>query len=303
MIQLTDILQILIGGLLQGGIYGLAALGLSLILGVIGVLNIAHGEFVMLGGLATWVLWEYVWTPLGVSSLGRLLGTLLVLFAFFLIAGFAFERVLVRPILAKPYVELLLASILVTFGPALMIEDLTTYIWQTYLGSYTKSVSLDLPPIIIGDVGISAVRIIFLGIVVAVTLALYLYMKRSFVGMAMRAVTQNKEAARIMGVNVERISMFTFGLGTALAAIAGVLLISIKVITSSIGLPLTVTLLTIIVLGGIGNMTGPLVGGLVVGLAEVATSYLIGAYWAPAVALVLLIGILIVKPTGIMGPS
>jgi branched-chain amino acid transport system permease protein len=281
--------QLTVSGLLLGGIYALAALGFSLIFGVIGVLNISHGDFIMLGGLGAF----WLFTLLGFNPLL----SLIVLAPVFFAVGFLFERSLIRPVIRKSPTELLIASILVTFGASLIIEDLTAFTW----GAYSKGVSFFLPSLSVLGVEIPSVRLLFLIIVVAITAVLVTFTRRSYVGKAIRAITQDREAAEMMGINLPRVSQLTFGIGTALAALAGVLFVSITTITPYMGIPITIKLLAIIVLGGIASLAGPLIGGLVLGLAEILTAAFVGPEWAPAVALAILIAILLVKPEGLLG--
>lgn len=281
--------QLTISGLLLGGIYALAALGFSLIFGVIGVLNIAHGDFIMLGGLAAFWLFSLLdFNPLV---------SLIVVLPVFLLVGFLFERALIRPVIRKSQTELLIASILVTFGASLAIEDVTAYAW----GAYSKGVSFFLPSLSVFGVEIPSVRLLFFGIVVMITAVFVYFTRRSFVGKAIRAITQDKEAAEIMGINLSRISQITFGIGTALAALAGVLFVSITTITPYMGIPFTIRLLAIVVLGGTASLAGPLIGGLVLGLAEILTAFYVGPEWSSAVSLVILIAILLIRPRGLLG--
>jgi branched-chain amino acid transport system permease protein len=131
--------------------------------------------------------------------------------------------------------------------------------------------------------------------------ALQLFLKRTFTGRAIRAVTQCHEGAVIVGVPLSRVSAFTFGMGTALAACAGVFYVTLFTVSPSMGIPLTVKYLCVVVLGGLGSLVGSVVGGLLLGFAEVMTAYYVGAEWSPCIAFVLLVTILIVRPSGLMG--
>jgi branched-chain amino acid transport system permease protein len=283
------LIQVLIGGCLQGGMYALGAFGLSLVFGVLGILNVAHGDFLMLGGLLCYG--AYV-----AFDLDPLTSLLLVLPVFFGV-GCLFERTLIQPLLAKPHRELLMGSILVTLGAALAIEDLVPFFWtQSFSG-----IPYTVPSLIVGDLVIPTLRLaILLGILV-LTLLLHLFLRRTWLGTALRAMTQNRQGARLVGVELSRLSMLAFGIGTALVAGAGVAQVMLYSITPTMGIPLTLKYLTIVVLGGLGSLLGSILGGMVLGLSEALTSLYLGPEWAPTVAFILLIAVLVVRPQGLFG--
>jgi branched-chain amino acid transport system permease protein len=282
-------LQLLIGGVLQGGIYALGAFGLSIIFGVLRVLNVAHGDFLMLGGMLTY----YFYTAGGVPPWGALLGV----FPVFLLGGFLVERVLIRPIAGMPHHEFLVASILITLGVALAIEDVTAFA----LAQPVKGIDYFLPPIRLGGIVVSSLRLIFLALIVALTAVLHLYLQRSFMGKALRAVMEDREGALLAGIDVQRAATVAFGLGTALTATAGVFFVTLIPVDPHIGIPLTLKYLAIIVLGGVGNLPGALVGSVVLGLSESVVSFYVGAEWSLTVAFFVLIGILLLRPRGLLG--
>jgi branched-chain amino acid transport system permease protein len=281
--------QLLIGGVLQGGIYALGAFGLSIIFGVLRVLNVAHGDFLMLGGMLTY----YFYTTWGVPPWGALLAV----FPVFLLGGFLVERVLIRPIAGMPHHEFLVASILITLGIALAIEDVTAFA----LTQPVKGIDYFLPPIRLGGVVVSSLRLIFLALIVALTAALHLFLQRSFMGKALRAVMEDREGALLAGIDVQKAASVAFGLGTALTATAGVFFVTLIPVDPHIGIPLTLKYLAIIVLGGVGNLPGALAGSVVLGLSESVVSFYVGAEWSLTVAFFVLIGILLLRPRGLLG--
>jgi branched-chain amino acid transport system permease protein len=283
------VLQLLIGGVLQGGIYALGAFGLSIIFGVLRVLNVAHGDFLMLGGMLTY--WLY--TTWGLPPWGALLAV----FPVFFLGGFLVERVLIRPIAGMPHHEFLVASILITLGVALAIEDMTAFA----LTQPVKGIDYLLPPIRLGGVVVSALRLIFLALIVALTAALHLFLQRSFMGKALRAVMEDREGALLAGIDVKMAATVAFGLGTALTATAGVFFVTLIPVDPHIGIPLTLKYLAIIVLGGVGNLPGALAGSVVLGLSESVVSFYVGAEWSLTVAFFVLIGILLLRPRGLLG--
>jgi branched-chain amino acid transport system permease protein len=210
-----------------------------------------------------------------------------------------FERGLLRTVVEKPGHEQLTASVLVTLGLSLSIEDLAHFLW----GSEEKGLYYSLPPIILGngEVIISSVRLLALGCIVLVTLLVHQFLMRTYLGKALRAVTQNRRGALLVGINLARVGILTCGLGTALAGIAGVFYLLLYSINPFIGLPLTLRYLCIIVLGGLGSLFGALVGGILLGLTEVFTGYVLNPHWQETVAFLMLVVFLLVRPQGLFG--
>jgi branched-chain amino acid transport system permease protein len=283
------LIQVLIGGSLQGGMYALGAFGLSLVFGVLGILNVAHGDFLMLGGL----LCYGAYVALGLDPLVALTIVIPVFFG----VGCLFERILIQPLLSKSHHELLMGSILVTLGAALAIEDLVPFVWtQSFSG-----IPYTLPSLVIGDVVIPTLRLAILLGIVLLTLVLHVFLRRTSVGIALRAMTENRQGAMLVGINLPRLSMLAFGIGTALVATAGVAHVTLYSITPTMGIPLTLKYLTIVVLGGLGSLLGSVFGGMVLGLSEALTSLYIGPEWAPTVAFLVLIVVLVTRPQGLFG--
>jgi branched-chain amino acid transport system permease protein len=283
------LIQVLIGGLLQGGMYALGAFGLSLVFGVLGILNVAHGDFLMLGGL----LCYGAYVALGLDPVVALTIVIPVFFG----VGCLFERILIQPLLSKSHHELLMGSILVTLGAALAIEDLVPFVWtQSFSG-----IPYTLPSLVIGDVVIPTLRLAILLGIVTLTLVLHVFLRRTSVGIALRAMTENRQGAMLVGINLPRLSMLAFGIGTALVATAGVAHVTLYSITPTMGIPLTLKYLTIVVLGGLGSLLGSVLGGMVLGLSEALTSLYIGPEWAPTVAFLVLIVVLVTRPQGLFG--
>lgn len=281
--------QLLIGGVLQGGIYALGAFGLSIIFGVLRVLNVAHGDFLMLGGMLTY--WLY--TAWGLPPFAAVVAV----FPVFFVGGLVVERGLIRPIAGMPHHEFLVASILITLGVALAIEDVTAF----GLTQPVKGIDYFLPPIRLGTVVVSSLRLLLLAIIVALTVAIHLFLQRSFLGKALRAVMEDREGAMLAGIDIQTTSTLAFGLGTALTATAGVFFVTLIPVDPHIGIPLTLRYLAIIVLGGVGHLPGALAGSVVLGLAESLVSFYVGAQWALTVAFLILIAILLLRPRGLLG--
>lgn len=281
-------IQLVIGGILQGGVYALAAFGLSLIFGVSNILNLAHGEFLMLGALATFLIYSFI-------ELNPFLISILLIPLFFVL-GCLFERGLIRRLLGRRAHEQVTTSILVTLGVSLAIEDITAFLW----GPEEKGIAYFLPSIHIGDIFISSVRLFGLAFIIILTLALHLYLRRTFMGKSIRAVTQNRRGATLVGINTYRVSTVTFGIGTVLASLGGIFYVILFTISPHIGIPLTIKYLCVIVLGGLGSLYGTLVGGIILGLTEVFTGYF-SPHWGETSAFLLLVAILLIRPKGLFG--
>jgi branched-chain amino acid transport system permease protein len=288
--DLTIAVQLLINGILLGGVYALAAFGLSLIFGVSGVLNLAHGEFLMVAGLLLWLLWD----RLQVNPF--VLMAALAPLAF--LAGYVFENALIRPLAQRKEHVRLASAVLVTLGAALIMEDVADYL---SLGTqYEKSVDIFLPTIVLGRVYLPSLKLLMFALVLALILGLFLFLKHTYLGLAVQAVTQNRRGALLNGVNTGRINAIAFGIGTVLAAMAGGFEVVHAFVAPNIGLPLTLKYLCIIVMGGLGSFLGVAVGGVIIGLGESFVGFFQPA-WGQTVAFLLLVAILLVRPRGLFG--
>ncbi len=285
--QVQIFIQLVLAGVLQGGTYALAAFGLSLIFCIADVLNITHGDFLMLGGLATYVIYAATgWNPFLI---------LLLVIPLFVLVGLAYQRAFIKPILSRPPRQLLFSSIVVTVGIATAIEDTTSFIW----GPTVKGVSFDMPAFVVGGIVISSLRLTILLSIIALTVFLHFYLKKAFIGKAIRAILQNREGAMVIGINVPRVVTFVFGIAIALAAVAGVFYVLQFTISPFIGLPLTIRYIAIVMLGGSGSLIGSLVGGLILGVAETFAGFFLGSHWSLAVAFFALVLVLLLKPEGL----
>jgi branched-chain amino acid transport system permease protein len=304
--ELTDIVLLggaIIDGLLLGGIYALAALGISLTFSVTNLLNLAHGNLIMMGAVVTFVFYSL----LGGSAVGpvALSATLLLVLLAFAALGAAIEYGLVRPIL-KNFSDILISGILVTVGLALVLQDVGAYILVKDPANFSRSttISLTLPfinSVVVGGYYLASAKLFSMIVILAASAGLYLFFKRTYLGMAMRSISQDRDAATIVGVNLRRISVITFAIGTLFAGFAGFILVIDQTADPSLGLGYTIKLLTIMVLGGVRSPLGPVAGGLLLGVIELLVASVFGAYWVSAVSLIILISILLISPTGLTG--
>lgn len=282
--------QLIINGVLLGGVYALAACGLSLIFGVSGVLNLAHGEFLMVSGFLVYVLYETLaWNPFLLVA---------IVTPVFFLAGYLFEKGLIKPLAGRKEHVRLASAVLVTLGAALILEDAADFASQGT--QYEKSVDLFLPTLVIGNVYLPRLKLVMFALVLALIVGLYLFLKRTFLGLAVQSVTQNRRGALLNGVNTERINAIAFGIGTVLAAVAGGFEVINSYVAPNIGLPLTLKYLCIIVMGGLGSFLGVALGAIIIGLGESFVGFYQPA-WGQTVAFLLLVLVLLIRPRGLFG--
>ncbi len=289
--NLPLLLDVALGGLIIGGIYALVALGLNLQYGLMRVLNVAHGEFLMLGAYLTYSLH----TAWGMNPLL----TLLVTGPSFFVVGTALHRLLYRRVLAEGESPEVLESrsVLLSFGLLFVIQNVALLVWSADLKGYGY---LSTPLRVFGAI-FPANRLVAAAVALGVSLGFYLYLRRSLTGKAIRALMQEPEGAQLVGIDLPRLHARCFGIGVAMSAITGSLVSMLFELTPFIGLPYTVTALVVIILGGLGNMLGSLVGGLLLGLVETLGVYLAASDIRPIVSYGVLSLILILRPSGLFG--
>ncbi len=281
-----QILEFLMDGLLIGFVYGIAAMGLTLIFGVMDVINLSHGPVIALGMFGVYLLFvaEIAVHPyiaiLFVAVAGLLLGML--------IYAVAIHRVIDAPHLS---------TLLATFAVNMIIIGLGTAIFKTT----PRNVALDLGSFDLGSVTIQVTRAVAAAAAVSVTAALYLFLYRTTLGKYIRAVANNRMAAELMGIPSARVLAFSFGLGTMLAAVAGGLIATFLPFTILSGGTYELKSFVIAVLGGLGNPLGALIGGLILGTLEGIIPAFLETTWVPVIEFVLFVVILLVRPTGLLG--
>jgi branched-chain amino acid transport system permease protein len=281
-------LQILFWGLYAGCIYILLATGLNLIFGVMKIVNFAHGEFLMIGAYVT----ATVFFMTGINPYAILLLSMLVLVG----VGAVVERLCFRPILGTGKLNEIFLSIGLIYifqnGAAMIWGDA----WQSVKSPY------DGIPVPVGPLSVPLDYIIIIVFTAAILVALFLFLRKTRIGMEMRATSQNRKGAMLVGIDVERIDIISFGLGCALAAAAGTLwVVSGQVFNPYMGSIPAVKAFAIIILGGLGSIPGAIIGGLLMGIAENGAAFLLGGIWKDAVSFIILIVVLVVRPTGLFG--
>ena len=276
--------QVVISGLLAGALYAMVALGLGLIFGVMRVLNVAHGPVLMLGAYTTFGLFHC----LGLNPYLSLLLSMPLLFG----VGMVLQRLLVSRVVDAPE----LSSLLLTFGVSIAIVNLA----QLAFTSDLRSVEYLTGSFVWGPFAFSKSRVIACGFAVAITVGAFVFLKTTRLGKAIRAVSQSREVAQVCGVNVQRIHMIAFGAASALAAAGGSLVAVMVAIQPDMGQVYTFKSFLVIVLGGAGNYPGALLGGLLLGLVEQLSSLFLTTQVNEAVAYILLVLVLLVRPTGLL---
>jgi branched-chain amino acid transport system permease protein len=280
------LLQALVLGLLQGGIYALVAAGLTLIYGVTRVVNFAHAEFLTLGmylAFSSYAL--FGWSPYlgGVFALGLVF-----------VLGAAAQQMLIRPALRHPQIN----QMLITIGLSTMMIGAMQLIW----GPNNQVVRLPWgrAALEVGGIRVTYTRLIAFAAALVIAAGFWWFLKRARAGLAIRAAAQHPEAARLMGINVDGVNLLTFGLGTGLAALAGGLIAPAFFVNPTFGTDYFILpAFVIVVLGTMGNFLGAMIGGLVIGVAESLGGLYLGAALRQLVSLVLFIVILLVLPRGI----
>jgi branched-chain amino acid transport system permease protein len=280
-------IQVLINGLLLGGIYALISIGLTLIFGVIRIINFAHGEFLMISMYISY--FSYI-----ILGLNPYLSLVIVVPLMFFV-GMAADQVIIRPIRNAPaYMQ-----VFVTVGLSILLVNLTLFL---FTGTYR---SLNIPfakkLFHIGNLSFSYGRIIIFITAILVSILIYLFLKNTDKGKQIRAISQNRKAAKIVGLNLNKIYMFTFGLGIALAGLAGGLLMPIYYAFPSVGLYFVLSAFVVVVLGGMGNMMGALLGGLIVGVVDSISGFYIDPALKEVCFFIIFLLILIFRPSGLMG--
>lgn len=279
--------QILVNGILLGGLYAVMAQGLALVWGVLNIVNLAHGAFIMLGAYASW----YLYNDAGVDPF---LGLPLTAAAMFLL-GYALQRGLLNLVVRAPMFN----TLLITFG----LEVVLTYLAQLAFSADFRTIN---PPYAgdsyaLGPVTLPMARLAAFGVALAITQGMWLFLLHSRLGRAIRATAQNLVAARLYGVEPRHLYAVTFGLGLALAGAAGGLYGTVSQINPYIGATLTAKCFAISIIGGLDNPLGVMVGGLFLGIVESLTTLYVGPTYADVASFGILVLVLLVKPSGLLG--
>jgi len=283
----SGLIQALLWGVATGCIYILLATGLNIIFGVMKLVNFAHGQLLMIGAYIAFT----VTIALGLNAYVAIL----VAMGAVALIGVGLERFTFRRVLGTDKLN----EIFVSLGLIYVFENAATLLW----GNTTRQIPSPLQglQLSIGQIAISYDRLSAILIVTVILVALFLLLKKTKIGLAMRATSQKSSASMLMGVNTEKVYAFTFALGAALAGAAGALYGIIFNFNPTIGALPTIKAFAIIIIGGLGSIPGAVIGGLLYGIAENTAVYFLGGVWQDAIAFALLIIVLVIRPTGIFG--
>lgn len=285
-----DFFQQVINGVALGSVYALIALGYTMVYGIVQLINFAHGDIYMVGAYTAFFMASAFKLPF--------IPSLIISMAACALLGFIIEKLAYKPIRNAPKVTNLITAI----GVSLLLENLV----RIYIGPSPRSFP-DLIKINIyhfGGLQINTAQLVMLGVSIGLMILLQYIVQNTKVGKAMRAVSQDKDAAKLMGINVDRTISYTFAIGSALAAVAGLLVgIAYGRIDPLMGIMPGLKAFIAAVLGGIGIIPGAMFGGFFMGIAETMTKGYISTNFSDAIAFAILIIVLLVKPTGILGSN
>jgi len=279
--------QIIISGLLIGGVYALISIGLTLIFGVMRIVNFAHGEFLMIAMFATY------WLVIS-SGMSPYLALPIVALGMF-IFGAVIYILIIRRTLSSPMV----VQIFATVGLGLLLSNIALILWTADYRMLQTGISMQI--IRFGGIQIAAASLIAFLVAIFVAILLFAFITFTYTGKAIRATVQDRAAAQLMGVNIDRVYMLTFAMGALLVGIAGALLAPIYPVYPTVGLNFGVVSFVVVVLGGMGSMPGALLGGLIIGLVETLSGYFIDTSLKQAVYFAVFILVLMFRPNGLFG--
>jgi branched-chain amino acid transport system permease protein len=286
------LLQQLVNGLMLGSTYSLIAIGYTLIFGVLHLVHLAHGEVFMIGAFIGLQLVRSLGVGAGLALVGALVGTALL--------GVLIELVAFRPIRARG--GHFLAPVISTIGVGIVLQELATRIWGGEQVGFPHG--MEAVPFKIGPVTITSIQLTILGVALGLMAALHLFVTRTTVGMAMRATAEDLVVARLLGVRTNRIILLTFAVASALGGAAGVLVgLGFNAISPFMGIDIGVKGLAIMLLGGLGNVQGAMVGGLILGVIEVLSVAYLASSYRDAFAFLVMIAVLLFRPQGLFGSA
>jgi branched-chain amino acid transport system permease protein len=287
LLQPEILLQLLIGGLLAGALYALLACGLNLVFGVMRVINLAHAELMLIGAFGSYVLYS-------VFGLNPLISAVLIVPAVFVL-GYYLQRVLIERVVERP----MLTSLLATYAVSIILINVGLLVFSADF----RSVPALQGSFVFGDLAVSKPRAIAGLVSVALTVGVYLFLERTRLGKAIRAVSEHAQVASICGIDVRQIRMLTFGMASAMAAAAGVMLSVIYSFWPGSGIDFIQKCFAIIIIGGMGNFVGAFYGGILLGVVESFVGGFVSTQWGEAMAYLLLVTVLLIRPTGLKGAA
>ena len=279
--------QVLISGILLGGIYALISMGLTLIFGVTLIVNFAHGEFMMLSMFAASVLSQQYGLDPYVA--------VIPIAALAFLAGAATQRIIIQPLLNASHAS----QIFVTMGLSITLMNVALMVWGADFQSVRTPYEAVVLPL--GPWSVGVPRLVTFLVAVAMMVGLMLFLNRTYMGKAITAVSQDRMAALLMGIDVNRVYVVAFGIGIACVGVAGAVLTPIYSVFPTVGQYFALTAYVVVVLGGFGSMVGAMVGGMIIGVVEALSGYFISPGLKEAVYLLIFIAVLVIRPSGLFG--
>jgi len=284
---LADLSTPIIMGVLLGGLYALIALGLSLVFGVMRLLNVAHGDLVIIGSYFAYA----IMTSLGIDPILSLVMGIPLLF----LVGFGIQKYLMR----RAFGISMEAPLIIAFGISLILQNFAQIMWTPLSRGLTTPYALE--SFSLGVVYVPLVYLLDFIAALVVMLVLREFLRRTYLGRAINAASQDRRAAHLMGINPDRVYAFTFAIAMATAAIAGVFLGLTFPFTPTSGVSFLIIAFGVVILGGLGSMLGTFIGGMIMGLAQTLGGYYFGAAAQMLIAYIIVLIILAVRPQGIFG--
>lgn len=284
---LPVLVQQVFNGLTLGSLYGLVAAGLALIFGVLELVNFAHGEFFMLGAFAFYLLYVVVGLPYVAAALASV--------AIMVLVGAGFHRVVLRPIIDRSWQVHLVA----TLAASIVFVNAAILVFGTTPKSTPTDYSRNI--IVLGVIRLTQQRAIVLLVALVVFICLHLFIQRTKWGKAMRALSQNREACQVVGIDVSRVSLLAFAIGTGLTGLAAALVAPLYNVYPSMGTLLTLKAFAVVIMGGFGNVNGAIYAAFLLGLVESFAAGYISSEYTDAIAFGAMILVLLVRPYGLFG--
>lgn len=287
--SITAWIELIVSGLITGGIYALVALGLNLQYGLMRILNIAHGEFLMVGAYLTWMVQtQFGWSPLLMLP---------VSFVVLMMLGLVIHRLCFRRLNAtSPTLDIFEArGLMVAFGLMFLIQNMVSAIWGGELRGYDFMTD----PVAMGGTQFAGNKLLVFGMALVFSLGLMIVLRKTLLGKGVRALMQSQVGAQLVGINTRTLHPLMFGIGLGLSGLAGCLLSMAYTISPSMGEPYTVTALIVITLGGFGSMGGALAGGLMLGVIEALGMHFTNPSLKALLSYVVFIGVLLFRPRGL----
>jgi branched-chain amino acid transport system permease protein len=286
-LDVASVTQLFLSGLLLGGIYAMIAVGLALCFGVLGLLNLAHGGFLVLASFTYQAIHGF-WTA------GSIAGFLLVPFMFAALGWLTF-RFLLQSTLERSSEDFLIPALLITLGLAFILEEWTSVLWDRSMAGMMSQFAT----IRWGQIYLPGNRLLVLILMLAISVALQFWLSRTDSGRRLRALAQDATGATLVGISLVGVAGMAFAIATGLAAMAGLFYVTLFTVSPHLGLPLTLKALFIIVISGSGSLIRPLAGGLALGTLETMLAAPFGAHWANALSVGLLLMCLCWRPQGL----